>query len=198
MKIPPGKTEAEVLAAIDKVVNILAPTFVFGYFDVEDLKQEGRFFALEVLEKERYDPSRPLENFLYTHIRNQFINLQRKLQRRNDPPCAACHRGDICGPDGRRCDKYESWYRRNQSKANLLKPLDITNISDANERRSRCESSSESDVEVAEMLALVDEKLPVELRATYNQMRDGVKVPKGRRVQVENAVREILRGSLNV
>lgn len=47
--------------------------------------------------------------------------------------------------------------------------------------------------EVNEVLALIDEHLPLDLRATYLQMRAGVaNIPKHKRAAVEKAVRDIL------
>jgi DNA-directed RNA polymerase specialized sigma24 family protein len=185
-----------VLEAIEKSVAILAPSFVFGYFDVEDIKQEGRLEAFKVLEKEKYDPDRPLANFLYTSIRNKYVNLLRDKLRRNDPPCQPCHIGDCCNPTGNACEPYIAWRDRNAAKSNLMRPLDLAHVADENERRTRLESTVVSDVETDEIVKLIDAKLSVELRSTYLQMRAGVSVPKVKRKQVEDAVRDIIRGSL--
>lgn len=195
MKIPPGLTEAEVLSAIEKAVNILAPSFVFGYYDLEDIKQEGRLQAFKVLETEKYDPSRPLANFIYAHIRNRYINLLRDKLRRNDPPCQRCHEGCFCEPDGP-CEQYAAWKERNCTKANLMRPLDLAHVADENERHTRIESTVVNDVEIDEIVQLIDTHLPIELRATYLQMREGVSVPKAKRQLVEDEVRNIIRGSV--
>jgi hypothetical protein len=140
----------------------------------------------------------PLENFLYSSIRNALVNLRRDKFRRNDPPCPRCHTGDPCAAarDGC-CDKYRSWQSRNQRKANLANPLALDHVSDEGERRANAPSTVETDAEIAEFLERIDAELPVELRQTYLQMRAGVSVPKGKRVPVEKAVREILRGAID-
>src|SRR5262245_57832295 len=148
MILPPGKTEAEVLAAIDKAVNTLAPTYVFGPYDIDDIKQEGRRHAIEVLAKGVYDPTRPLENFLYTHIKNRLINLKRDKLRRNDAPCRRCHDGDPCGGPGSYCATYREWLARNNAKANLMRPLDLGNIADEREKRTRVNSTAHQDAEL--------------------------------------------------
>lgn len=193
MKLPKGKTEAEVFDAIEKVVAILAPKSTFGYYDVDDLRQQGWVFALEVLDKEKYDGVRPLANFLYVHLKNRFLNYKRDKLRRNDPPCKDCHAGKHCTPDGK-CKKYVEWVDRNNAKANILKPLDINHVSDENERNAHVNSTVSEEVEVEEIVRLIDEKLSMELRPTYLQMRTGMKVSRARREPVEQAIREILRG----
>lgn len=198
MKIPPGHTEASVVAAVTKAANILAPSFVFGPYDLDDIKQQCFLFALKVLDKGAFDPGRPLENYLYTGIRNELINFKRNKFRRNDPPCPRCHASDHC-PDsspGDVCPKYRSWLDRNQAKANLCNPLALDSVCDEKERRTRAASTAEADAEIGELLHLIDAKLPIELRQTYLQMRAGVSVPKGRRLQVERVVSEILRGAI--
>lgn len=196
MKVPAGYTEAEVLASIEKIVNSLAPSFTFGYFDVEDIKQEGRFEALKVLEEEKFDETRKLDNFLYTHIRNRYINLRRNKFKRSDPPCIKCHEGRPCGEDNDFCQAYAEWFKRNSAKANIARPLDIDHISDENEKHTREESEVHEQVEVEELKRIIDERLPVEYRAIYLQMQSGVVVPKVKRLQVEKLVREIVGGVL--
>ena len=49
MQVPKGLTEEEVLEIISRAVAYLAPSFKFGYFDIEDMKQEGTIFSIEAL-----------------------------------------------------------------------------------------------------------------------------------------------------
>lgn len=185
MILPPGKTEAEVLETIDKVVSVLARTYVFGYHDIEDIKQDGRLFALRLLNSGKYDPSRPLANFLYIHVRNRLINLVRDKVHRHDPPCKKCHSGNPCMPDGGFCKRYARWSKLNQTKSNLIRPGEFV--------EGTCEARQSDDVEVRELIHRIREHLPLELQSLYLKMRDGVSVPKHQRTQVEEAVRTILK-----
>ncbi len=197
MNLPPGVTEDQVLAAIENAVRILAPSFTFGIYDLEDIKQEARMMGLEAMD--RYDPERPLENFLYSHIRNRLSNLKRNKYRRNDPPCLLCHHAEgnrSLHETGEFCRCYVEWKKRNDSKANIMRPLDIDHIADENESNTMMPSEVEETVELNEMLHLIDEHLDVDLRAAYLQLRAGKSVPKARRAQVEAAIREILRDAL--
>lgn len=196
MKIPAGYTEEQVLEVIEKIVNALAPSFAFGYFDIEDMKQEARYEAIKVMGEGKFDETRRLENFLYTHIRNRLTNLRRNKLKRNDPPCIDCHEGRYCSGTKNYCRAYSEWLKRNSTKANLVRPLDIDNISDEHEKHTRKESHIEEDLEIIELKAIIDEKLPVEYRATYLKMQAGVSVPKAKREQIEKIVKEILKGVL--
>jgi hypothetical protein len=195
IKIPAGHTEESVLEAIYKVVNYLAPGFVFGHYGLDDVKQEGVVMALELLEKETYDPSRPLENYLYIHLSRRYINFKRNKLTRCDAPCASCHAGQPCTPSGV-CQKYSEWKARNRAKANAMCPQDLHNISDEKEDACRVHSSVVEDAEISELTKLIDKELPVGLRAAYLQMRAGVPVPKAKRLEVEEAVKIIVGGAL--
>ena len=65
--IPQGMSESQLIQIINNIANRLAGKFKFGYHDLEDMKQQARLFAWEGLE--HYDGVRPLENFLWTHVR---------------------------------------------------------------------------------------------------------------------------------
>lgn len=202
MKLPEGVTEAEALDAIENAVRILAPNYTFGIYDLEDIRQEARIFGMDAMP--RYNPRgylpdgkprRRLDNFIYSHIRYRLNNLRRDKYRRNDPPCVLCHRGED-HVRGKSCKSYSAWKRRNEAKASLMSPVALDLIPDERQQPERRLSSEVEDrAEMNEVLRRVDEGLDVELRATYLQMRAGKSVPKSRRLQVEEAVKEILRGA---
>lgn len=191
MKLPEGKTEAEVLDAIEKAVRLLASSFVFGYYDIDDIRQQARLFGFQALDK--YDPSRPLANFIYVHIRNRLVNFKRDRLRRNDAPCLACREGRYCGPDGEPCKRFADWRTRNNAKANLMRPVGLDHVSDDKESATRSVDPVYESVAAKELLQLVDEKLPLELRVDYLKMREGVTLPKPRRQEILDVVKDILK-----
>ena len=75
LHIPSNMTEEEVIETIERVATRLCRKFRFGYHEVDDIKQQASLFAWEGLEK--YDEKRPLENFLWTHVRNRLYNFKR-------------------------------------------------------------------------------------------------------------------------
>ena len=189
IQIPPGYTEEQVLEAIEKAVAILAQSFVFGYYDLEDIKQQARLFGLQSLEK--FDVSRPLPNFVYTHIRNRLINLRRDKLRRNDPPCRDCHAGHPCN-NGSQCKHYIRWWALNSAKANLARPLHIEHFSEERERRTQLPSTCHVEAEISELSERIDRELSVELRSYYLRMKDGVPIPRNKRQEVLDAIKEIV------
>jgi DNA-directed RNA polymerase specialized sigma24 family protein len=190
MNYPHNLTEKEVMTAMDKAIALLASTFMFGYYDSDDIRQEAYIFGLEALP--RYDPNRPLENFLYSHIKNRLINFKRDKYHRTDPPCKICAEHGK-HQDGSVCAKYTAWKKRNASKQNLMRPQDIHTIDDGN-KSLKLKQSVVDDANIAECIELIDKNLDVELRSTYIRMKYGESVSKAKRVKVENAIKEILSG----
>ncbi len=196
MFIPEGYTESQIVAIIDRQVALISPSFAFGYISQEDVAQEARVFAIELLNKGTFDPQRPLENYLFVHLKRRLINMHRNLVRRADAPCKECHSGTPC--QGKHyCKKYEEWFKRNNDKSNLIRPLDINHVSDEHEPRTHEKSTVETEVEINECLELIDKHLPVELRSTYLKMREGAKVTKAKRMEVEGIIKNILKGALD-
>lgn len=191
MIIPEGYTEAEVVETLDKCASLLAGSFVFGYFDRDDIIQEAKLSAIKVINEGKYDPSRPLLNFVYSHMRNQLINFKRNKFKRTDAPCLSCKEGIPC-TNGEFCEKYIIWRDTNESKANIIRPLSIDYISDEKEDNMRTESEPSSELEIREVLELIDRELPIEHRALYLQMRAGVNIPKSKRILIEKIVTDII------
>ena len=171
-------TEQEVLAVIEKIANRYCHKFKFGYFTAEDIKQEASIIAVDALD--RYDETRPLENFLSSHVKNRLINFKRDNYCRQQKEDA-----DI------------KWELRNNAKKFLMEPLDISNIRDEQEKNMRNENDFIEDIFTREMFDLIDSELPVELRSDYLRIKDGVYVPKPRRQQIYDEISKIINGEDN-
>ena len=75
MKIPKNLSREEVIHQIHTVVNRIAPKYTFTGYEIDDIKQEAFIICMDALE--RYDESRPLENFLSVHLSNRLKNFVR-------------------------------------------------------------------------------------------------------------------------
>lgn len=199
MHIPTGMTEEEVVAIIDKIAQRLARRFIFGYYDIDDIEQQARLFALEGMVN--YKEGRPLENFLWVHVKNRLCNFKRKEYERIDKPCISCRHDaynaefDTCAkyPDDiMSCITYYKWIRRNESKKSLVIPIKLYSVRDESEPNMSV-NDCVGFVCNKEMLQLIDDKLPIILRADYLRLLSGGKVTKYKRVQIQDAIRHILR-----
>jgi hypothetical protein len=195
MKIPKGLTETEVLDIIDKVVNYLAPSFRFGYFDAEDMKQEGSIFCLEALESFNFDKSNQEEvsdalfTFLRTHVRWRFLNMRRKQLKRIEPPICDCELCLVDSTNRMDCKKYSKWVERNNAKRNLMEPfnvqdiytIDVSNIYDI-----------AGEILCKDLLDILNQYIPVSFRADYRRFIEGVALPKARREKIIKQIKIIL------
>jgi len=75
MKIPDDMTKEEIIERINTVINRIAPKYTFKDYEVEDIRQEAFIICMDGLD--RYDQSRPLENFLSVHLSNRLKNFIR-------------------------------------------------------------------------------------------------------------------------
>lgn len=202
MNIPQGMTENEVIEIIDKVARGLAPIFRFGYHTIEDMRQQAKIIAIEGLDK--YDATRPLENFLWTHVRNRLYNFKRDNYERPDKPCLNCplnaydpglkysdsgcklhHQLINCGP-------YSQWYNRNAPKRNLMNPTDIDNINDEKEKNTKVNDESLEAVDTKVVFDVIDKYLPINMREDYIKLKYGIKIPKKRKDEIIESIRSIL------
>jgi DNA-directed RNA polymerase specialized sigma24 family protein len=167
-------TEAEVLATITKVVNRVAHKYRFGYYDIDDIKQEAFIIAMEAMD--RYDEGRPLENFLAVHVSNRLKNFKRDN----------FFRPDYIPPSGKITND-------NNTKRFLMEPLDIDNIRDEHERNMRGEENIVDELAQKELMDIVDTSLDMGLRGDYLRILHGVYVPKPRREQIYESIMQILR-----
>jgi hypothetical protein len=167
------------------------------------MKQQAAIFALEGLEK--YDNKRPLENFLWTHVRNRLFNYKRDNYQRPDKPCLSCVFYDAhcatstnqCNEydDKTNCEEYHTWNNRNTNKKNIMKPVGIEDLKEQNVHVARL-SSQQSILELVsdqQILKLLDETIPAQHRSTYLKLKYGDKVYKNDLTKLLNCIKEILK-----
>lgn len=198
MIVPPGHTEDSVLQIIDRVVRVLAPRFVFGSFEIEDIEQCGRQYALEALAEGSYDPTRPLDKFIYAHVSNRLINLRRDRCSRQ-PSCRRCYRGDYCTGLDQPCQAHVRWVRINSVKSGLAAraPQPKEDIAAAvDDKTPIAPEDTAEDAARDELVKLVEREIPLDLRADWLRIRAGIRIPRERRLAVESAVLAILGDDL--
>ena len=151
-------TESEVLEVVNRICDRYAYKFKFGYFEPDDIRQEAFIIAIDALE--RYDESRPLENFLAVHVKNRLNNFKRDRYYRQH----------------KKLD--ENIDQLNNSKKFLMDTLDISNIRDEKEGNMRLDDDFIEKIANEELLEIIDEHLDVSFRSDYLRVKDGTYVPK--------------------
>jgi len=194
MKIPNNMTEDEVVNIINNVANRLARKFKFGYHDIEDMKQQARLYAWEGMEN--YDNTRPLENFLWTHVHNRLFNFKRDKYERPNKPCVECKQyiGGTCHiyDDLEECVSYKYWKTKNKNKKNLMNTIDITDINDTYEENIKEIYNLDDKLYYKEILELIDKELPINLRPLFLRLKFGLKLTKTQKIKIQVVIKEIL------
>jgi len=195
MKPPKGLTEEEVLHIIERAVSYLAPSFKFGYFDIDDMKQEGTIFCIEALPSFNFKKSNQddvkdaLLTFLKTHVRWRFLNMRRKSLTRLEPPLCDC---ELCKEDSANrldCKKYSNWVQRNMAKRSLMEPFDVDEI---HTRDVSFEDNFNEKVLSTDIINILNQHIPASIRTDYRMFIDGVKIPKNKRDNLIQHMKEIL------
>ena len=68
--------EINEINTIEQIAINLAPSFVFGIHQLDDIKQEITLFGLQILDRYEYG-TQDLYEFLYRHIRNRMLCWKR-------------------------------------------------------------------------------------------------------------------------
>lgn len=178
-----GVSEAEFLVVLENISKRLGYKFKFGYHSYEDMKQQAAIFALEGLEK--YDNSRPLENFLWTHVRNRLFNYKRDHYQRPDKPCLTCPLYDpLCKKstnqceaftDKNECDEYMAWYTRNNRKKNIMKPIGMEETKETSASMS-LDNNILDKIANQQIIDILDKEIPAPHRETYLKLKYGDKI----------------------
>lgn len=201
--IPKSKTvdENEFLRVIDIISKKLAYKFKFGYHDIEDMKQQITVFALEGIKN--YDHKRPLENFLWTHVRNRLFNYKRDNYQRPDKPCYACplydpHRlksHSQCSEhsDKNSCELYSQWTKRNDVKKNLMHLTTIDEIKSYSSAFISDDDQLVLDITNQEIISILEQNLIDEYRTIYLKLKSGSKVSKSDTEKLTEKIKQILK-----
>lgn len=191
-KIKKKVDEQELLRVIDVITKKLAYKFKFGYHDIDDMRQQISIFALEGLNN--YDHVRPLENFLWTHVRNRLFNYKRDNYQRPDKPCYTCplynKKTTECNKYSHKndCELFYSWSKRNENKKNLMHFSAVDEVKDYGNLFFDESFSADN----TEIINLLEEKLVGEYRSIYLKLKNGSKVTKSDKDKLLEKVQEIL------
>ena len=189
LKIPKNHSEQEVLDVIDNIANRLCYKFKFGYHSPEDMKQQARLFAWEGLEK--YDNKRPLENFLWTHVRNRLYNFKRNNYSRLEKPCDTCefyiNKKCTAFVDQEECNLYKGWLDRNNAKKNLMHSISVEFDQKENT------TSSVGTLFAKEVVELLDAELHVRFREDWIRLLNNLRLNKIRKDRILEEIKSILK-----
>lgn len=185
MKIPRSLTERQVLEVIEEIVTKLSPKLKFGFYDMEDIQQEGRIRAmttgLETFDDTRFtdaEMAKALERFLRIHVTTRMKNFMRDNMGRSEKPINP--------------DRVENWEKVNKRRRNIMRPASIHEISHEF-HGFPLQTSAVEEIHHTHLMDLINKNLPIELRTDFLRMCDGVRIPKPRQSKVREAIAEIIQ-----
>ena len=162
MLVPEGMTENEVVDQIEKVCNRISPKYTFYGYTVDDIKQEAFIICMEALN--RYDNSRPLENFLSVNLSNRLKNFVRDNHF-------------IYNDDG--------------DRVKILKPAQLEHENAVVDDKDN--NISYDSIEYKNMAEIIDIKIPAAIRLDYLRMINAVYITKQRREEIVEIIQELLQ-----
>lgn len=190
-------TEEQFLEVLNNISKRLVHKFRFGYHDIEDMKQQAAIFAMEGLEK--FDNTRPLENFLWTHVRNRLFNFKRNNYQRPDKPCFTCPLYDLLYKNSsNQCSKYKnkddcelyfSWSERNNSKKNIMTFQSIDNVREKEDIKDPFDITQNK-----EIIDYLDANIiKPEIRESYLKLKNGAKLNKPGLEKLKASILELMK-----
>jgi len=155
----------EQLQTIMKVIDRIAPKYTFGYYDVDDIKQESYIICLEALSK--YDQNRPFENFISKHLSNRLKTLIRDKYSRSN----------IDSP------KHE---KLNQNKKNLM------DLKSSEGQLKIFEDNIIDRMSNDEAIEILMRELPPSMRNNFYRLANGVSIQSAKKQALFDKIKEIL------
>lgn len=165
MELPPDLTEQQFLESFQRVVKKIAHKYTFTSYDSEDIEQEAFLIAVRALKD--YDSSRSLDNFLYIHLSNRLKNFKRDNYYRYEVGAAQ---------------------KIQDSKKGLLEAIDINELF-----HIATKDITPNNAYISELISIVDDLLPANMRADYLKIKNKGKIPKSRKSSVVKKIQEIIK-----
>ena len=148
-----------------KVIDRIAPKYTFSYYELDDIKQESFIICLEAVEK--YDNSRPFENFISKHLSNRLKTLIRDKYSRSNIES----------------EKHE---KLNQSKKNLM---DLKSVDGS---YKIYEDDIIERMSTSEAIETLMRELPPSMRNNFYRLANGVSIQSSKKAALFDKIKEIL------
>ena len=163
MKIPKNHTYDEVMDTMKRVIDRIAPKYVFYGYPINDIKQESYIICIEALD--RYDGIRPLENFLSVNLSNRLKNFVR--------------------------DNY-FLSSTDSNRVKVIQPAQLDyeeKLVDTDEKYP----VKEDDVDEDYLLNNIDRLLPASMRMDYLKLVENIYVNRTRKQEIADKIIEIMQ-----
>lgn len=192
----------KIIEAVEKFSSYLASVYKFGFYEIDDLKQEAMVRAFQAMNNGTYDESKDLDQYLFMTVKNHFKNIHRKYRQQNKPPCLTCPLYDpgfksslnqcVEYADKNDCEPFNSFNNKYKNRLSLLQPSDIATISEDDKNQLVIEYNLLEDLSQTELFDYVDKNISPEIRGDFLRMLSGVKINSENTKRVQREVVAIL------
>ena len=185
----------EQLEIIDNIATMLAPYFVFGYYEVEDIEQEIRLMCLDALQRfdDQHESGAKLRTFLIVHAKNRLITLKRDKLCRIFPPCLTCKewhkQSDSCNLYNNRgnCQTFSKWSRTTTDKHNLFE------LGELNDNDIFYNSNIPEEIHERDLLEYIDQNIPTRYRQDYLNFLENGKMTTYAKNNIKRIIRDLAK-----
>ena len=115
--------------------------------------------------------------------------MRRKSLTRIEPPLCDCKLCEEDSPNRLDCKKYSNWVQRNMAKRSLMEPFDVDEI---HTRDASFVSNFNEKLLSSDIIKILNEHIPASIRSEYRMFIDGVKLPKNKRDNLMEQIKNIL------
>lgn len=162
MNTPKGMTDEQVTDTITIVCDRIAPKYTFYGYTIDDIKQEAFIICIEALN--RYDGIRPLENFLSVNLSNRLKTFMR--------------------------DNYFTG-SSSENRKKVFQPAQLDYEDHIIDEKDSF-TTSYDDIDTKNMIEVVDQHIPANIRMDYLKIVNDIYVPKSRRQEIIATIKQIL------
>ena len=199
MYVPEGMIESDVVDTIKRVSKWLSKKYRFGYYSDEDIEQQVFIIIIENKLLEKYDPSRPLENYLARVLKNRLFNFKRDNYKRPDPPCVRCPLNAFIAPDTctaykekEECTFYSRWINNNDSKERIMNTIPIDNVCYDRESLMSYSIDFEGDIDMDSIDSVLMNTLDHKHRKLYILHKNGEKLKSSDFSSLLSKIKELM------
>lgn len=194
----------------DKVVEIveefsgyLGQIYKFGFYELEDMKQEAVLRCLEALNNNNYDETKSLKQYLFMVVKNHFKNLLRKYRQKNEPPCLTCPFFDAAMKSSDNqctkfinkndCKEFSEFQKKCSVRESILSPHDIGSLSEIEKEQLTVEYDILENMADTELYLYIDEHLKPYLRSDFLRLLSGINIKEENKKIIQREVALIIR-----
>lgn len=193
----------KVVEIVEEFSGYLGQVYKFGFYELEDMKQEAILRCLEAVNNKNYDNTKSLKQYLFMVTKNHFKNLLRKYRQKNEPPCLTCPFFDPgmktsvnqCNKflNKEDCKEFSDFKQKCATRESILSPCDIHNLSDEEKERLVINIDTLDTIADTELYIYIDKHLNPSMRSDFLRLLSGINIREDNKKTIQREIALIIR-----